>query len=256
MMHGFLGRGRAFSASSLGGIWLLSLLVAYPPLHGPPPVAAGSVHGAVTQVVIRSAAVHGARKALVYLPPGYTLPANARRRYPVLILLSGAPGSQKDWFRHGQAAATADRLIARGSMPPVIMISPDGNGGAYRDSQFIDSYDGRDRVATFISSDLLAFIDSRYRAIPSAAARALIGYSAGAYGALNIGLQHPGRFATLVGFCGYYTANPREVTRPLLNHPFGPGSGLLAPNNPSLTALRVRPTSRPRLFLFETTYDA
>jgi enterochelin esterase-like enzyme len=222
----------------------------------PPAIAQAEIaHGTVVQIELPSAALHGTRKTMVYLPPGYDDPANASQRYPVLYLLSGAPGSQKDWFQHGQAGQIVDRLIAARAIPPVILVSPDGNGGAYRDTQFIDSFDGRERVETFISHDLLTYIDTFYRTIPAARGRALLGYSAGAYGAVNIGLHYPDRFGALAGFCGYYTPNPSEVAYPMLNNPFGRDRAVLAYNDPSRTVLALPPDRRPRIFLFDTTND-
>jgi enterochelin esterase-like enzyme len=225
-------------------------------LTPPPALAKGEIaHGSVLQIELPSATLHGTRKTMIYLPPGYDDPVNASRRYPVLYLLSGAPGSQKDWFQHGQANQIVDRLIAARAIPPVILVSPDGNGGAYRDTQFIDSYDGRERVETFISHDLLTYIDTFYRTIPTSNGRALLGYSAGAYGAVNIGLHYPKLFGTLAGFCGYYTADPSEVTRPALNNPFGHDRAVLAYNDPSRTVLTLAPSRRPEIFLFDSTYD-
>lgn len=239
---------RAASCQVVG----LLLISAGAPSHA---ALAGVQAGTVAQIEVPSTALHAMRKVIIYLPPGYDDPATASQRYPVLYLLSGAPGSQRDWFRHAHPDRVVDALIAAHAIQPVILVSPDGNGGAYRDTQFIDSFNGRERVETFISHDLITYVDTFYRTIPTTQGRALLGYSAGAYGALNIGLHHPDRFGTLAGFCGYYTADPTEVTRPAINNPFGNDPAVLAYNSPSRTVLSLSTGKRPHIFLFDTTDD-
>ena len=56
---------------------------------------------------------------------------------------------------------------------------------------------------TFVARDLVEAIDARYRTIRTAAGRALAGLSEGGYGAINIGLHHPGEFRVLESWSGY-----------------------------------------------------
>jgi enterochelin esterase-like enzyme len=214
-----------------------------------------SGHGQILVVSIPSQSLGGSRACIIYLPPGYTDDQNSTRRYPVMYLYSGSPGSQKDWFRHGHAAQVADQLINAGTVQPLILVSPDGNGGAKRDSQFLDSYDGKAPVERFLARDLLSYVDGHFRTARSAKARGIIGYSAGAFGALNVGLHHPELFGTLVGIAGYYVADIHEVTRPRINHPMNNAPGFLRYNSPSVTITHVAGTNRPFVFLFESTVD-
>jgi enterochelin esterase-like enzyme len=211
--------------------------------------------GQVLHLTIPSPTLGATRPVAIYLPPGYADAANSGRRYPVLYLLSGAPGSAGDWFTHMHAAQTADRLIASGAVPPLLLVSPDGNGSPHRDSQFLDSFDGRQRVETFLVRDVLGYIDAHYRTITARAARGLAGYSAGAYGALNVGLHHPELFGTLAGFSGYYTADPTEVAHPELNHPMSADPAFLRHISPSVSIVGLRPNQRPAITLVESTID-
>jgi pimeloyl-ACP methyl ester carboxylesterase len=211
--------------------------------------------GTVISVIIPAPSLHGTRKAMIYLPPGYDAPANAARRYPVLYLYSGAPGSQKDWFWHGRAATIADELIAAGTVQPLIMVSPDGNGGAKRDTQFLNSADGKQPVERFLTIDVLSYVDGHYRTVRSARARGIAGYSAGAFGALNVGLHHPDLFSALVGIDGYYVADPHEVTTTRINHPMSANPAFIRFNSPTVTITTIPPSSRPSIFLFVSTVD-
>jgi enterochelin esterase-like enzyme len=60
---------------------------------------------------------------------------------------------------------------------------------------------------TFVARDLVRAVDERFRTIPDGWARALGGLSEGGYGALNIGLHHPGRFRVLESWSGYVQAD-------------------------------------------------
>ena len=227
---------------------------------GAPVQAAGATGPAIARgttlaLTMPSAALHESRKLMIYLPPGYTNPATRGRQYPVIYLLSGSPGSQKDWFTHGGAAGTVDAWIAAGKLKPLILVSPDGNGGRYLDSQFVNSADGRSLVETFLTRDVIAYVDGHYRTIRAASGRALVGYSAGAYGALNVGLHHPDLYSVLAGFCGYYTADPREVTKPAINHPMSTSPAFLRANSPSVTITALPPRRDPRIYLVESTVD-
>jgi S-formylglutathione hydrolase FrmB len=192
---------------------------------------------------------------MVYLPPGYDDPANQGHHYPVIYLLSGAPGSQKEWFTDGAAARAADAWIDAGKLQPLILVSPDGNGGRYLDSQFVNSYDGRSLVETFLTRDVISYIDGHFRTIHDAGGRALVGYSAGAYGALNVGLHHPDLYSVLAGFSGYYTADPREVTSPAINHPMSNDPAFLRYNSPSVTITTLQPGQYPHIYLIDSTVD-
>lgn len=211
--------------------------------------------GQVLHLRIRSATLKAMRLLVVYLPAGYADPTNRRHRYPVLYLLSGAPGGADDWFWGMHAAQTLDRLIAARTVPPLILVSPDGNGGRLRDTQFVDSADGRQRVETFLVRDVLGYVDTHFRTVVARDGRGLVGYSAGAYGALNVGLHHPTLFGTLAGFCGYYTADPYEVSDPKLNHPMSTNPAFLHYNSPSITILHLHAAQRPAITLVESTID-
>jgi enterochelin esterase-like enzyme len=55
-----------------------------------------------------------------------------------------------------------------------------------------------------IGNELPAHVDARFRTIPNRSGRALIGLSAGGYGAALIGLHHLGRFSVVESWSGYF----------------------------------------------------
>ena len=166
------------------------------------------------------------RAVRVYTPYGYDLSDSSARRYPVVYLLHGWPGSDGNWTGSGRATASADSLIARGRIPPVVLVFPNGNGaGLLGRSLYVDSWDGASRMEQFLTRRLVPWVDSTFRTRPDPASRAVIGLSDGGTAAINLALRHP----ELFGACASHSADLR------LRRGFGMG-GILGPE-PGATRL-------------------
>lgn len=164
-------------------------------------------HGTIVADSLVSPALNGQKKPfLVYLPPSYNTPQGATRRYPVLYLLHGSPGTDKDWFTGGKADQSADTLIALGKIPELILVLPDGNGRAGQTSEWANSFDHSQNIETYVTRDLVQYVDAKYRTIPQAAYRAIGGNSMGGFGATNIAIHHPDVFGFVISLGGYYRA--------------------------------------------------
>jgi S-formylglutathione hydrolase FrmB len=186
--------------------------------------------GTVLQGWITSPALHAQRESyLIYLPPGYSDPANAGRRYPALYLLHGAPGQPSDWTDGAHVNLLADQMIALGQMRPLIMVMPEGNGGVWHDSQYVDGVTGF-AAETYLTRDVVHFVDTHYRTIPDRRYRTLMGISEGGYGAVNLALKHHDEFGIAVSIGGYFTA-PQDEVFGLVN-PFDHDARLEAANDP------------------------
>jgi enterochelin esterase-like enzyme len=141
----------------------------------------------------------------VYLPAGYE---RGDQRYPVMWSLAAytnaGPG-QVAWRNHGETLPQRlDRLIAAGSMPPVIMVFPDCytslGGNQYVDSPALGPY------ASYLVEELVPAIDLAFRTLPDPSARAVFGKSSGGFGALHVAMAHPGLFSLVAchaGDCGF-----------------------------------------------------
>jgi enterochelin esterase-like enzyme len=162
--------------------------------------------GEIRRYRFAAPSLDGERRALrVYLPPSYALPESASKRYPVVYLLHGWPGGDGDWPGKGHAGATLDSLIARGTIPEVIAVFPNGAGaGLLGRSIYIDSYDRRSRVEDYVVHDVVDWADSVFRTRADAGHRALIGLSEGATGAVNLAFRHRDRFGACGGHSGEY----------------------------------------------------
>jgi hypothetical protein len=144
---------------------------------------------------------HGIRSGSHYviLPPGYSAPANATRRYPVVYLIHGYPfGGPRDWLTSGDAPGTLLALHQANVIAPMIVVSLDMTAGDPSTDWECRDVPGGPQLETYLTRTVVPAIDHRYRTLPDRTHRALGGMSGGGFGALNIGLHHVDEFATLV----------------------------------------------------------
>jgi enterochelin esterase-like enzyme len=162
--------------------------------------------GRLTEFTFTSAALGGRREPVdVYLPPGYAEHPGAR--YPVIYLLHGVPGVPWNYFRTGRLGVVEDILVAKDRTRPAILVAPFGSTGAFTDEEWANGARPHEAWESYLAHDVVQAIDSRYRTIRAGWARALVGLSEGGYGALNIGLHHPGEFHVLESWSGYVVAD-------------------------------------------------
>jgi enterochelin esterase-like enzyme len=200
-----------------------------------------------------SAALGGRRESYsIYLPPGYNNPSNSVRRYPVLYLLHGAPGQPSDWIHGMHVQLMEDQSIAAGTMKPMIFVMPEGNGGVWHDSQYVNT-NGGFRAEDLITHDVVRYVDAHYRTIPDRRARAIAGISEGGYGAMNLGLKHLDTFGTIVSISGYFSADPTEVL--VGNDPWGHNRILRAENSPMLYVSRLSGLHDTAILIMDNTGD-
>ena len=130
------------------------------------------------------------QSAAIYLPAGYD--RETTRRYRTLYLLHGIFDSHETWTGYFDVPAMLDRLIEAGDIPAAIVVMPNGGnrygGGFYMDSPTSGNW------ATYITRDLVGYVDARYRTRPNAASRAVVGHSMGGYGAIHLSMERPGVF--------------------------------------------------------------
>lgn len=155
--------------------------------------------GVVAEVPIpATASGFAARPAWLYLPPAYL--ARPRAQLPVLVLLSGQPGSPDDWLNGGRLAERMDAFAAaHDGLAPVVVL-PDNLGGPLADPLCMDSRLGN--VATYLSVDVPAWIRGNLQVDPDAAAWAIGGLSAGGTCALQMAVTAPQVYPTFLDISG------------------------------------------------------
>jgi enterochelin esterase-like enzyme len=168
------------------------------PAASPHPASAAKVgatsplRGTLLDAEISSPTIGKSLPYRVYLPPDYE--TNPGRHYPVLYMLHGIGGNYTEWS-DSFLPERADELIARGEIPPLIIVMPDGSGPTY----WANWPDGGPRWADYVANDVVQIIDQRYRTVAAPESRAIGGLSMGGLGALTIALRHPDVFGIVGG---------------------------------------------------------
>lgn len=198
-----------------------------PPMPVPAVAAGGSsaapaapAPGRTQTIAFHSAALGVDKQAVVYLPASYD--RSPARHYPVFYYLHGLGGNETNWVRGGHLDAAADQLGL-----DAIVVMPDGDDDFYIDSAepidydacmsggaglFVTSALAVDRrphecvrtrdYETYITRDLVGYIDGHYRTISTRNGRAIAGLSMGGYGALMLAGRHPDLFAAAASHSG------------------------------------------------------
>lgn len=169
-------------------------------------------HGKIDTIVYESKTVGTNRKALVYTPPGF----NKKTKYPVLYLLHGIGGDEKEWLNGGKPQIILDNLYAAGKIQPMIVVMP--NGRAMKDDRAVGNIMAPDKVQAFATfekdllNDLIPFVEKKYPTLVDRESRAIAGLSMGGGQSLNFGLGNLDKFAWVGGFSSApNTKIPKEL---------------------------------------------
>ena len=151
--------------------------------------------------------------ARVVLPPGYS---DSTKRYPVIYFLHGLPANAaayrgNDWL--------IDELERAG---PAILVIPQGARVGDRDPEYLNWGAGRN-WETYVATEVPRYVDAHFRTIRSRSGRAIVGVSAGGYGAMILGLHHLAEFSVIESWSGYF-------------HPTDPTGTVSLPREPAASA--------------------
>lgn len=132
----------------------------------------------------------------IYLPAGYD---TSGLRYPVVYFLHGLPAGsgafrQFDWL---------DQALDRTGKPAILVV-PQAASGGDTDPEYLGRWE------TAIAGDVPRAVDARYRTIASRKGRAIVGLSAGGYGAMHLALGHLSEFSAVESWSGYF--HPTDPT--------------------------------------------
>lgn len=169
-------------------------------------------HGRIDTISYESKTVGAVRRALIYTPPGYS----RHRKYPVLYLLHGIGGDEKEWLNGGRPQLIMDNLYAEGKVEPMIIVMP--NGRAMKDDRAVGNIFDSAKVQAFarfeqdLLQDLIPYIEKKYPVLADREHRAIAGLSMGGGQSLNFGLGNLDHFAWIGGFSSApNTKRPEEL---------------------------------------------
>ncbi|MBN1820763.1 MAG: prolyl oligopeptidase family serine peptidase [Prolixibacteraceae bacterium] len=140
--------------------------------------------GSVINLSFYSKSLKKDQAVQIYLPEGYD--QKSEKRYPVIYFLHG---TAQNCYSEGNLFNYFNNLISAKKISPVIIIKPDGSCTPWGDSYFANSAINGN-FEDYLVYDLVEFIDSAYRTIPSKDKRAIMGWSAGGSCAMSMALKH------------------------------------------------------------------
>ena len=175
----------------------IELVVATAPPPGPTEErCAGPRH---RLVIAEDAGVAGtignptARRLCVFLPPSYE--GSPERRYPVIYVFPGLMGTDLNQTRPGSPIVQRADVIAAETGVELILVGVDTSsraGSTYLvDSPLTGAWE------RFATTSMIEAIDSRFRTLARADARAVTGHSTGGFNSMSIALRHPELFGVV-----------------------------------------------------------
>ena len=132
----------------------------------------------VDTVTVFSNSMQKEIKCVVITPKNYK---KSKERFPVVYLLHGYSGNYAGWIKEApQLAQKSDEL-------QIMIVCADG--GFY--SWYYDSpIDPKMKYETFVSKELVSYIDTHYKTIADKKGRAITGLSMGGHGALYLAVRN------------------------------------------------------------------
>ena len=154
------------------------------------------------EVIPLESKVYGNKRSLrVWLPPGYSDPVAASKRYPVLYLFDGQTlfdrCTSQPFPDEWHVDETLTDLIAKKAVEPLIVVGIDNAGLGHREeeySRYSPMAGATQKLSAFMTTEVLPLIDGRYRTISDRAHRAVGGASLGSLAALTLLLDQPDTF--------------------------------------------------------------
>jgi S-formylglutathione hydrolase FrmB len=191
-----------------------------------------------------SPAVQGRLGLSVYLPEGYS---SSSQRYPVVYFLHGLPATSSSY---GGADFLARALAATDRR--AIIVAPQGARDNDSDPEYLDWGPGRN-WETAITRDVIHYVDAHWRTVPTRTGRAIVGLSAGGYGAVLLALHHLEAFSVVESWSGYFRPTNPAGTRTL---DLGSSrANAKASAHAFVTSLRRAFAQRPTFFAFYVGHD-
>ncbi|TSD67977.1 esterase family protein [Inquilinus sp. KBS0705] len=169
-------------------------------------------HGKIDTVQYDSKTVGTKRRMLVYTPPGYS----SKKKYPVLYLLHGIGGDEKEWYKNAPPQIILDNLYADKKLVPMIVVLPNGRaevndraeGNVYAHFKAFENFEND------LLNDVIPFVEHNYPVKAKRESRALAGLSMGGGQSLNFGLNNLETFAWVGGFSSAPNTKPADKLVP------------------------------------------
>ncbi|WP_439185661.1 alpha/beta hydrolase [Carboxylicivirga taeanensis] len=149
----------------------------------------------VDTVIVFSNSMKKDIKNVVIIPDSYK---NNGQPWPVLYGLHGHGGDYSSWVNHFPVYKEfADKY-------KIIIVFPDGQNSWYIDSPVDSTY----KYETYLSKELIYFIDKRYNTIANRSGRIIFGASMGGHGAFYLAFRNSAVWSAAISLSGALDLRP------------------------------------------------
>ncbi len=153
-------------------------------------IAAHCIAGKVDTISIQSTSMHKQINCVIIKPDAYK---KKKKLFPAVYLLHGYSGNYSNWItKVPELKNFADKY-------QTIIVCPDGGFSSW---YFNSPVDTTYKYETYISLELVNYIDAHYRTIADKNHRAITGLSMGGHGALFLALRHSDVFGAAGSMSG------------------------------------------------------
>lgn len=151
-------------------------------------------------IEVFSKAMNKSLKAIVVKPAGIE---GLEHELPSVYVLHGAWGNHLDWHKN---VKKPDLLQSLADLYQIILVTPGvAPFSYYYDSPLMDSV----QYETYISKELIPFVDANFPTIKDKNSRAITGLSMGGHGAMMIAAKHPELFSAAGSMSGVMNIDVR-----------------------------------------------
>ncbi|UCE18934.1 MAG: T9SS type A sorting domain-containing protein [Gemmatimonadota bacterium] len=149
--------------------------------------------GTVERTSFMSTILGSSRTFEIYLPEGYD--PDEPLRYPVVYFLHGS-----GFATYPEIYTALDILIGDGAVNPMILVQPDGLVGSYASYHTNSELWGD--FEDFTTGELIEYVNSLYKTIPSPARQCIMAHSWGGYSCMKVALKHPDLYLAVASHGG------------------------------------------------------
>ena len=159
-------------------------------------ICSSAFAASVDTAMIYSSSMHKQIKCVIIKPDTYT---KNQQHFPAVYLLHGYSDRYDTWIK------TVPAIKAYADGMQIMIVCPDGGFSSW---YFDSPVDSACQYDTYISKEVVKFIDAHYRTIPDRNHRAIVGHSMGGHGALYLSLLHPEVFGAAGSMSGGVDLRP------------------------------------------------
>ncbi|HET9649492.1 MAG TPA: alpha/beta hydrolase-fold protein, partial [Microlunatus sp.] len=170
----------------------------------PPPLPAGAAAKGLLSYTVKGPLSGITASVVVQLPPGYSSPANARERYPVIETFGGYPGVPAQFMRTLNLGGLIADAVSAHQMRSALLVAPQVQIPLGVDTECVNGEPSKPQIETWLAEDVPNWIARTFRINTERSSWATMGLSAGGWCAAMATMLHPAQYSAAVVLGGYF----------------------------------------------------